>query len=192
MCIKNFKKGILFLNNQIFSSNWRVILRIWLAPLNIISSHWFVNVFSHGRFLMWCCCTVGVFLSQAPQGYLLPVDVEVDLSSCYSIFASTVVPVDATRTEKWREIDTASRSAEFWQSFGIHIPRFSHLWRSKMTRRGDLVVVLSSSEGLSLLLVGIVNVFELALPLNCVLAVMIQQLCRGGSCNPALNSILLV
>ena len=60
-----------------------------------------------------------------------------------------------------------------------------------MTRRGDLVVVLSYSEGLSLL-VGIVNVFELALPLNCVLAVMIQQLCRGGSCNLALNSVLLV
>ena len=61
-----------------------------------------------------------------------------------------------------------------------------------MTRRGDLVVVLSSSEGLSLLLVGIANAFELSLPLNCVIAVMMKQLCCGGSCNLALSSVLLV
>ena len=89
--------------------------------------------------------------------------------------------------KKWREIDTASRSAELWQSFRIHIPRFSHLWRSKMTRRGDLVVVLFSSEGWSLLLVGITSAFELALPLNCVLAVMIKRLCRGGSWRASVN-----
>ena len=40
------------------------------------------------------------FCLKRPMVYLLLVDVEVDLSSCYSIFASAVVPVDATRTEK--------------------------------------------------------------------------------------------